>query len=369
MSIALNYLSLRGWFGSYDNAVFGAILILIISLAPEGPLKPLGLGSGACAGAAARHGPSLTRPLPGRGRSRQSLANRTVGFAETVRCLSQGEGRGEGEQGLHIRRQRKEADMALLEVAGVRRSFGGLVAVDGVSLTVTAGQIKGVIGPNGAGKTTLFNMISGLLKPDTGQISFKDRPIAGLKPYQVASAGISRTFQNPSLFLQMNVSQNVMVGRHNRTRWDFFGCGLRWPGQPREERAIREAARAQLDYVGLAHLADLPAGALPFGQRRMVELARALATEPEMLLLDEPASGLNTREKEDLGVLIRKIRDRGITVLLVEHDMSVVMGLSDDVLVLHNGCAIAEGAPAVVQNDQKVISVYLGGEFQHVTPG
>jgi branched-chain amino acid transport system ATP-binding protein len=259
--------------------------------------------------------------------------------------------------------------MPLLEVNGIRRSFGGLVALDGVSLTVTAGQIKGIIGPNGAGKTTLFNMISGLLKPDTGQITFKDQPITGLKPYQIAQAGISRTFQNPSLFLQMNVLQNVMVGRHSRTRWDFFGCGLRWPGQPKEEQAIRESARAQLDYVGLAHLADWPAGALPFGQRRMVELARALATEPEMLLLDEPASGLNTREKEDLGSLIRKIRERGITILLVEHDMPVVMGLSDDIMVLHNGCTIAEGAPEVVQNDPKVISVYLGGEFQYAPSG
>jgi ABC-type branched-subunit amino acid transport system ATPase component len=259
--------------------------------------------------------------------------------------------------------------MALLEIAGVRRSFGGLVAVDGLSLAVTAGQIKGVIGPNGAGKTTLFNMISGLLKPETGQIRFKDQPITGLKPYQIAQAGMSRTFQNPSLFLQMNVLENVMVGRHSRTRWDFFGCGVRWPGQAREERAIRDAARAQLDYMGLTHLADWPASALPFGQRRMVELARALATDPEMLLLDEPASGLNTREKEDLGVLIRKIRDRGVTILLVEHDMSVVMGLSDDILVMHNGSTLAEGAPAVVQNDQRVISVYLGGEFQDVAPG
>jgi branched-chain amino acid transport system ATP-binding protein len=254
--------------------------------------------------------------------------------------------------------------MALLEVENVRRSFGGLVAVDDVSLTVNAGQIKGVIGPNGAGKTTLFNMISGLIKPDTGHITFKGARINGLKPYQVARAGLSRTFQNPSLFLQMNVLQNVMVGRHSRTRWDFIGCGLRWPGQPKEERGIREHARSQLAYVGLADLADWPAGALPFGQRRMVELARALATEPQMLLLDEPASGLNTREKEDLAHLIRKIRDRGITVLLVEHDMSVVMGLSDDILVLHNGRPIAEGAPQVVQNDARVISVYLGEELQ-----
>lgn len=254
--------------------------------------------------------------------------------------------------------------MALLEVSGVCRAFGGLVAVDGVSLAVNAGQIKGVIGPNGAGKTTLFNIISGLLKPDAGQITFKGRVISGLRPYQIACAGVSRTFQNPSLFLQMNVLENVMVGRHSRARWGFFGCGLRWPGQPREERAIGEAALAQLDYVGLADLADRPAGALPFGQRRMVELARALATEPEMLLLDEPASGLNTREKEDLGVLIRKIRDRGITILLVEHDMAVVMGLSDDITVLHNGRPIAQGAPHAVQNDPRVVSVYLGEDFQ-----
>ncbi len=254
--------------------------------------------------------------------------------------------------------------MALLEVNAVCRSFGGLLAVDDVSLSVDRGEIKGVIGPNGAGKTTLFTVISGLLKPDSGRIAFKDRPITGLKPFQIAQAGISRTFQNPSLFPRLNVLQNVMVGRHSRTRGDFFGCGLRWFGQPKEERAIREAALAQLDYVGLAHLADWPAGALPFGQRRMVELTRALATEPEMLLLDEPASGLNTKEKEDLADLIRKLRERGITIMLVEHDMSVMMNLSDDIMVLHNGSPIARGAPAVVQNDPRVISVYLGSELQ-----
>jgi branched-chain amino acid transport system ATP-binding protein len=256
--------------------------------------------------------------------------------------------------------------MALLDVREVRRSFGGLVAVNQVSFTVQPGQIKSVIGPNGAGKTSLFNIISGLLKPDTGRVLFKDREITGFKPYQAARAGISRTFQNPSLFLQLDVLQNVMVGRHIRSKWGFTGCCLRFPGQPGEERAIREAAMGQLEYVGLAHLAGAAASSLSFGQRRMVELARALATEPELLLLDEPASGLNTREKADLGRLIRRIRDRGVTVLLVEHDMAMVMDLSDEILVLHNGTPIAEGPPAAIQNDPKVVSVYLGGEFRPV---
>ena len=259
--------------------------------------------------------------------------------------------------------------MALLEVKDVRRSFGGLVAVNRVSFSVTSGQIKAVIGPNGAGKTTLFNIISGLLKADAGQVAFKDRPITGFKPYQIARAGISRTFQNPSLFFQMSVLENVMVGRHSRSHWEFAGCCLRFPGQSGEERSIRKAALAQLDYVGLAPLAGFLAGGLSFGQRRMVELARALATDPELLLLDEPASGLNTREKENLGALIRRIRDRGITVLLVEHDMTVVMDLSDDILVLHNGTVIAEGSPATIQNDPEVISIYLGGEALDVSAG
>jgi branched-chain amino acid transport system ATP-binding protein len=162
----------------------------------------------------------------------------------------------------------------------------------------------------------------------------------------------------------MNVLENIMVGRHIRSRWEFAGCGLRWPGQQKEERAIRAAALAQLDRVGLASLAARPAGGLSFGQRRMVELARALATEPELLLLDEPASGLNAHEKENLAALIRDIRKGGVTVLLVEHDMTTVMDLSDDILVLHNGSAIAEGPPAAIQNDPNVVSVYLGGEFR-----
>ena len=259
--------------------------------------------------------------------------------------------------------------MALLDVENVSRRFGGLVALSEVTFGVKPGIIKAIIGPNGAGKTTLFNVISGLIKTETGKITFKDKPIGRMKPYQIARTGIARTFQNPTLFLQMSVIENVMVGRHSRTRAEFAACCMRWPGQPKEERAIREAAMTQLAFVGLERMADAPAGGLAFGQRRMVELARALATEPDLLLLDEPASGLNTRETADLGALIRKTRDRGITVLLVEHDMSLVMDISDDILVLHNGIPIAEGPPSVIQNDQKVISVYLGKGLEHAAAG
>jgi branched-chain amino acid transport system ATP-binding protein len=259
--------------------------------------------------------------------------------------------------------------MPLLEVHNVRRSFGGMVAVDGVSFNVAQGRIKAVIGPNGAGKTTLFNIVSGLLPTETGHVLFKNKRVSGLKPFQIARAGISRTFQTPSLFLQMNVLENVMVGHHCRTRCEFVSCCLRSPGQRREERAIRLAAIEQLDYVGLGPLAKASAGSLAFGQRRMVELARSLATQPDLLLLDEPASGLNTRETADLAAMIQKIREKGITVLLVEHDMSLVMCVSDEVLVLHNGRTICEGPPQQVQNDPNVISVYLGAGLEDVTPG
>jgi branched-chain amino acid transport system ATP-binding protein len=259
--------------------------------------------------------------------------------------------------------------MSLLEVENVRRSFGGLVALERVSFEVRKGQIKGLIGPNGAGKTTLFNIVSGLLSPDAGRVSFKDRAITGLKPYQIARLGISRTFQNPSLFLHMSTLENVMVGRHTRSRADFLPCSLRLPSQTREEKQIHADARQHLEHLGLASLADRPAGSLAFGERRMVELARALATEPELLLLDEPASGLNTREKADLNHVIRRIRDSGVTLLLVEHDMALVMDLADDIVVLHNGTPIAHGPPTTIQNDPNVIRVYLGGEPGGTPPG
>jgi branched-chain amino acid transport system ATP-binding protein len=228
---------------------------------------------------------------------------------------------------------------------------------------VEAGQIKAVIGPNGAGKTTLFNVISGLLPAGAGEVYCRGKPILGLRPHQIARLGLSRTFQNLSLFGNMTVGENVMVGRHCRTRAGMLSAILRTPLHRREERAVRAAALDGLELVGLAGKADCPIATLSFGQRRLVELARALATQPELLLLDEPASGLNTKETADLAQVIRRIRDRGTTMLLVEHDMSLVMEVSDSILVLNYGEPIAEGPPAVVRRDPQVVAIYLGGEF------
>ncbi len=252
--------------------------------------------------------------------------------------------------------------MALLDVENVHRSFGGLQAVRGVSLTVTAGQIKAVIGPNGAGKTTLFNTIAGMLRPDAGDIRFDGRSIIGLPPCRIARLGISRTYQNLSLFRNMTVLENVMVGRHVRTRCGILSAALRLPRQRAEEARVRDDARRCLDQVGLAARAEAPITALSFGQRRAVELARALATEPRLLLLDEPASGLNTRETAELGQLIRRIRDGGVTILLIEHDMSLIMDIADDILVLCHGQPVAEGPPATVRHHPEVIAIYLGGD-------
>ena len=192
-----------------------------------------------------------------------------------------------------------------------------------------------------------------------------DASIVGLQPYQIARRGISRTFQNLSLFLRMTVLENVMIGRHGRTRKGFVPSALRLPGQRREEKAMRDSAMAYLTDLGLADVAEAPAGSLSFGRRRMVELARALATEPKLLLLDEPASGLNTREKEDLAEVIGTIRKRNVTMLLVEHDVSLVMDVSDEILVLHYGVPIAEGPPTLIRNHKRVVAVYLGGDLAH----
>ncbi len=250
--------------------------------------------------------------------------------------------------------------MALLDVSRLHKKFGGLHAVNDVSFGVEKGAIKAVIGPNGAGKTTLFNLITGALAATSGLVSFDGVPIQNLKPHQIAACGIARTFQNIKLFHDMTALENVMVGRHLRSRAGFLASMLNMPWTLKEERQIREKAMELLALFEIAAYADVEATSLAFGQQRAVEFARALALEPALLLLDEPAAGLNMHETAEIGKLITRIRDLGITVLLVEHDMSLVMDISDEIVVLSFGEKIAEGVPADIQNHHDVIKVYLG---------
>ena len=241
--------------------------------------------------------------------------------------------------------------------------FGGIVALDAVSFDMTAGQIVGLIGPNGAGKTTLFNCLSRLYSPTRGDIFFEGRSMLRGNPHQIAAQGVGRTFQNLALFPTMTVLQNIMVGVHSRTRSDFLSNVLRLPWVTAEERAIRDAAMELIAFLGLEDVAQHPAGGLPFGTLKRVELARALAGRPKLLLLDEPAGGLNHEEVAALAELLRAIRDaRGVTVLLVEHHMSLVMQVSDKVVVLDFGRKIAEGSPGQVQKNTDVIKAYLGSD-------
>jgi branched-chain amino acid transport system ATP-binding protein len=250
--------------------------------------------------------------------------------------------------------------MTLLELTHLHKRFGGLHAVNDVSFEVASGAIKAVIGPNGAGKTTLFNLITGTLPATAGHVSFNGQPIQNRKPHQIAACGIARTFQNINLFHDMTALENVMVGRHLRSRAGFMASMLRLPWTRREEKQIRAKSLELLDLLEIADYADVDATSLAFGQQRAVEFARALALEPTLLLLDEPAAGLNIHETAEVGRLITRIRELGITVLLVEHDMSLVMEISDEIVVLSFGQKIAEDAPSAIQNNAEVIKIYLG---------
>ena len=281
-------------------------------------------------------------------------------------------------------RKKQVVSEYILETKDLSKAFGGLVAVNKVDIAIKTGSITAIIGPNGAGKTSLFNLIAGVYRPTSGDIIFdgkslkysswytkalnlrifKDKMQRHAPTHKRAALGIARTFQHVHLFGNMTVLENIMTGQHTRSRSGFFGAAIRLPKMRREEEEISLNATKYLNMVGLGQHSQQNALSLPLGQQKLLAIARALATEPKLLLLDEPGAGLNTLEKRDLGILIRRIRETGITVVLVEHDMPLVMGLAEWVIVLDSGQKIAEGTAAQIQKDKKVISAYLGEEVE-----
>jgi branched-chain amino acid transport system ATP-binding protein len=248
----------------------------------------------------------------------------------------------------------------MLRLQGITKVFGGLIALEEVSFSVEDGTITGIIGPNGAGKTTLFNIVSGIYPQNSGNVYLGGKNISRFAPEKLARLGLVRTFQNVELFGQMTVLENVMVGLHTKSKSGILSCAFKLPGHIREEKYIRERGLQWLEFTGMVELAEVKAGNLPFGQGRLLEIARALALEPRMILMDEPAAGLNSHETIGLAALIRRIRESGVTVVLVEHDMDLVMDVCDAVVVLNLGRKLAEGTPREIQENTAVITAYLG---------
>ncbi|MDD2365407.1 MAG: ABC transporter ATP-binding protein [Desulfuromonadaceae bacterium] len=250
----------------------------------------------------------------------------------------------------------------MLEVSAVTQIFGGVTALENVSFSISKGDITGVIGPNGAGKTTLFNIITGIYKQTAGRVILEGRDITGLPPERLARLAMVRTFQNIELFGAMTVLENVMVGMHTKSTSGLLACALKMPWSISEEKKIRKGAMKWLEFTGISELADHTAGSLPFGKGRLLEIARALAVGPRIILMDEPAAGLNSHETLGLAQLIKQIRDLGITVVLVEHDMELVMDICDRIIVLNLGRKLAEGTPREIQESKEVIAAYLGDD-------